>query len=357
MEKGQMRVEVNISIKKPEEKELGTKVEVKNINSINAAARSVNYEIQRQTELLDSDKKIIQETRGWDENKQQTFSQRLKEGSADYRYFPEPDLPPMKFSKDEVEEIRLGLPELPAARRKRFKGEYGLNNSQIEIFTIAPKFGNYFENVASELTLWDNLKHLKNPGEEHRQKLFTLAANYMITEFPVILNMSGMEINELEGIKITPESFADLIVRIFHNEVSSTRAKTGLSEMGATGAAPADVIEKLNLGQVSDKDELQKIVEGVVKSNAKAVEDYKKKKTEVLKFLVGCVMAETKGKANPKLVMEILIEKLGQPTDAIILPPGDNWWHDIPKDYEKYKSDELTHSLSKNATKTERMES
>ena len=306
MEKGQMRVEVNISIKKSGTKELGTKVEVKNINSINAAARSVDYEIQRQTELLDSDKKIIQETRGWDENKQQTFSQRTKEGSADYRYFPEPDLPPMKFSKDEVEEIRLGLPELPAARRERFKKEYGLTDSQIEIFTTAQKFGNYFENVASELSLWDKLSHVKRPDAEHTNKLLTLAANYLITEFPPLFNMKGLEINELEGIKISPESFAELIARIFHEEVSSTGAKAVLKEMFETGLMPGEIIKDKNLGQVSDTGELQKAIEDVVAKNPKAVEDYKKGKKEVTKFLVGQVMAATRGKANPQVVQELL---------------------------------------------------
>ena len=127
MEKGQMRIEVNISVKKAGAKELGTKVEIKNINSVKAASAAADFEIKRQTERLEKGEKIIQETRGWDENKSETFSQRTKEGSADYRYFPEPDLPPMKFTKDEVEELRLGLPELPAQRRERFKKQYGLN--------------------------------------------------------------------------------------------------------------------------------------------------------------------------------------------------------------------------------------
>ena len=313
MEKGQMRVEVNISLRNKRQEtrdELGTKVEIKNINSINAAARTVDYEIKRQTEILDSGKMVIQETRGWDEDKQETFSQRIKEGSADYRYFPEPDLPPMRFSKDQIEEVRLGLPELPAQRRQRFTKEYGLSTSQVEIFTIAKNLGGYFESVASELLSWDKLIHLKKPEAEHQSKLYTLAANYLITEFPPLFNMKGMEINELEGIKINPEAFAELAVRIFHAEISSTAAKMVLKEMFETGLTPGEIIQNKNLGQVSDVAELQKKVEETIAKNPKAVEDYQRGKGEVLKFLVGQVMAVTRGRANPQVVQELLEKTL-----------------------------------------------
>ncbi len=312
MEKGQMRVEVNISLSSKQQaisNKLGTKVEIKNINSINAAARAVDYEIKRQTGVLESGGKIVQETRGWDENKQKTFSQRLKEGSADYRYFPEPDLPPMRFGKDEIEEIRLGLPELPAARRQRFKKEYGLTEAQIEIFTTAKNLGNYFEHVASELNSWDSLTHLKQPEPEHQQKLYTLAANYMITEFPPLFQMQGLEIDELEGIKISPQAMGELVVRVFHQEISSTAAKAVLKDMLETGLTPGEIIQNKNLGQISNTGELQKAIEQVIAQNPKAVDDYKRGKKEVMKFLVGQVMTATSGKANPRVVGE-LIEKL-----------------------------------------------
>jgi len=318
MEKGQMRVEVNISIKKSSDKELGIKVEIKNINSINAAARSVDYEIARQTELLDGGKKVIQETRGWDENKGKTFSQRIKEGSADYRYFPEPDLPPMRFIKDEIEEIRLGLPELPAARRERFKKEYGLNDAQIEIFTIAKHLGNYYENVASEIGVWAKMKHEKMTEAEIEKeprlagKLHTLAANYLITEFPPLMNAAGLEIDEIEGIKVTPSAFAELMVKIFHQELSSTNAKLVLKEMFETGLTPDEIVRTKNLGQVSNVGELQKAIEEVLAKNPKAIEDYGKGKKEVLKFLVGQVMAATRGKANPAVVLDLLEKELLQ---------------------------------------------
>ncbi len=317
MEKGQMRVEVNISIKKKGAKELGTKVEIKNINSVKAASAAADFEIKRQTEKLEKGEKITQETRGWDENKGETFSQRVKEGSADYRYFPEPDLPPMKFSKDEVEELRLGLPELPAQRRERFKKQYGLTDAQIEIFTIAKKFGDYYENVASELNSENTVNHLQKggrdtpPGEKHLPaKLHTLAANYMITEFPPLLNMRGMEINELEGIKITPEAFAELMVMIFHEELSSTNAKLVLKEMAETGLHPSQIVKEKNLGQTSDIEEISRAADEVIAKNSKAVEDYKKGKVEIIKFLIGQVMALTRGKANPQVISQLLEQKL-----------------------------------------------
>ena len=293
MEKGQMRVEVNISISEVGNKKLGTKVEIKNINSINAAARSVNYEIKRQSELLETGEAIIQETRGWDENKQATKSQRLKEGSADYRYFPEPDLPPMSFGQDEIESLRSALPELPSQRRKRFREQYGLSDAQIDVFTIAKNLGDFFENVASELGVDD-------------KKSCGLAANYIITEFPPLFQMSGMEINEIEGLKITPESFSELIQLITTGSLSSTAAKIVLKEMAMSGLHPEVIVKEKNLGQVSDTSELKKTIEDIIAKNPKAVGDYKKGKKEVVKFLVGQIMAATKGKANPQVALDLL---------------------------------------------------
>jgi aspartyl-tRNA(Asn)/glutamyl-tRNA(Gln) amidotransferase subunit B len=309
MEKGEMRIEVNLSMKEEGAKELGTKVEIKNINSIKAAAAAADFEIKRQTEKLKKGEKIIQETRGWDENKGATFSQRVKEGSADYRYFPEPDLPPIKFSKDEIEELRLSLPELPAQRRERFKRQYGLTNAQIEIFTIAKNFGDYYENVASELDLANKDSRA---GEKNLAKLHALAANYMITEFPPLLNMQGMEINELEGIKITPEAFAELMVMVFHRKLSSTNAKIVLKEMAETGLHPSQIVKEKELEQTSDIEEISRAVDEIIAKNPKAVEDYKKGKTEALKFLTGQVMALTRGRANPQLASQLLEQKLVQ---------------------------------------------
>ena len=323
MQKGEMREEVNLSIKKPEAYEFGVKVEIKNINSTAYAAAAIDYEIKRQTELLESGGKVVQETRGWDEDQQKTFSQRLKEGSADYRYFPEPDLPPLRFNKNEIEEMRLGLPELPAQRRIRFKG-YGLTDAQIEVFTIAKHLGDYYEKVASELDIAAKDEHLakgltsNEPREEKHLpaqaglpvKLHTLAANYIITEFPPLFQMQGLEIDEIGGIKIDPEAFAELMVMIFHEKLSSTGAKAVLKKMAETGLHPEHIVKELNLGQISDTGELEEVVDEIIAKNPKAIEDYKKGKVESLKYLVGQVMATTHGKANPQVVSQILEQKL-----------------------------------------------
>ncbi|MEK7615583.1 MAG: Asp-tRNA(Asn)/Glu-tRNA(Gln) amidotransferase subunit GatB [Patescibacteria group bacterium] len=274
IEKGQMRVEVNISLN------MGTKVEVKNIGSISAAVKAAEYEYKRQVEAIEKGEKIIQETRGWDDEKEITVSQRVKEGSADYRYFPEPDLPPMRFTEKMVEEIRATLPELPQQRRDRFLRQYGLTESQIEIFTVTKEFGDFFEEVASEL------------GEP---RLYTLAANYIVTEQPSNIN---------------PENFAELIKKISRKELSSTAAKIVLDEMAVSGRDPDEIMKEKDLGQISDAGDLANDVDEVISANSKAVEDYKKGKVESLKFLVGKIMAATKGKANPEVIMDLLKQKL-----------------------------------------------
>ncbi len=319
MEKAQMRIEVNVSVKKTGSEKLGTKVELKNINSIKAAAAAADYEIKRQTEILESGGKVVQETRGWDENKQQTFGQRLKEGSADYRYFPEPDLPPLSGLSAISYQLSAQMPELPAQRRVRFK-EYGLTDAQIEVFTIAKHLGDYYEQVASELDIAAKDEHatkgLKNaePTEEKHlpAKLHTLAANYIITEFPPLFQMQGLEIDEVEGIKIEPEAFAELMVMIFHEKLNSNNAKVVLKKMAETGLHPEQIVKELNLGQVSDTGELGKAVDETIAKNPKAVEDYKKGKVEASKYLIGQVMAATRGKANPQVVGQILEQKLEQ---------------------------------------------
>ena len=301
MEKGQMRVEVNISISSTEKN--GVKVEIKNLNSIRAAVQSVDYEIKRQSELLDEGKEVKQETRGWDEAGQKTFSQRSKEEAHDYRYFPEPDLPVLNFDEKYLEDIKYLMPELPEQRKMRFNKDYGLNDAQIDIFTIAKHLGDYYERVASEL----GVPVPKLPVVETKfRNLYALSANYIITEFPPLMQAKGMEIDDIEGFKISPEAFAELMVLIFHQKLSSTGAKLVLKEMAETGLHPEQIMKEKNLGQVSDIGELQKAVEEVISKNPKAVEDYKKGKKESLKFLVGQVMAATKGKANPQVVGDLL---------------------------------------------------
>ena len=293
MEKGQLRVEVNISLSKNQK--LGTKVEIKNLNSFRSVERAIEYEMQRQTKILEKKGKIIQETRGWDDIKGVTFSQREKEEAHDYRYFPEPDLPPLHLTSELINEIRSEIPELPQQKRERFKREYELDEKGVEVFVQNKNFGEYFEKVVSELP-----PRLPQPNIK---KLIKLDSNYLITDLQGLLK--GMSVSS-EKFLITPENFAEFITLIYEGKISSKIAKIVLEEMFKTGADPSHIIEEKGLVQITDKAEIEKIVKEVISKNKKAVEDYKKGKENALQFLFGQVMAESKGRANPKIVDKIL---------------------------------------------------
>jgi len=298
MEKGEMRVEVNISLSKKEGK-LGTKVEIKNLNSFKSVERSIEYEIQRQTEILESGKKVVQETRGWDDIRGITVLQREKEEAHDYRYFPEPDLPPLHITSDLINEIRAETPELPQKRKERFKREYELDEKSIEIFVYNKDLGEYFEKVVSEFD--------PDLPREKLSKLIKLSSNYLITDLQGLLR--GASVKE-EGFLITPDNFADFITLIYDGKISSKIAKMVLEEMFKTGADPSHIIKEKGLEQLNDERELGKIIEGVIKDNPKVIEDYKKGKENARQFLIGQIMARTKGKANPQVVNKTLNEIL-----------------------------------------------
>ncbi|MCX6721456.1 MAG: Asp-tRNA(Asn)/Glu-tRNA(Gln) amidotransferase subunit GatB [Candidatus Staskawiczbacteria bacterium] len=296
MEKGQMRVEVNISISKGAK--LGTKVEIKNLNSFKVVEKAVDFEIKRQEEVLEAGDKVVQETRGWHDKKEITFSQREKEEAHDYRYFPEPDLPLMHFDKDYVKEIKLIMLELPEQKRERFKKEYGLDNASVEFFVVNKDLSEYFEKVISEFDAW-----LEAEGEEGKKRTYKLVANYLISDVQGLLE--GKEFVETE-FKITPENFAEFVKMIYKNEISSKVAKAVLLEMFNTGVDPSDIVDDNNWRQMSDDSELEKIIKDVVAKNPKAVEDYKAGKQNSLQFLVGQVMAATRGTASPEKVRSLL---------------------------------------------------
>lgn len=304
MEKGQMRIEVNLSIRPKGQKEYGTKVEVKNINSISSAAKSADYEIKRQAEVLDAGGTLVQETRGWDDVHDKTVSQRTKEGSADYRYFPEPDLPPIVFTDVEIEAIRASLPELPVARRERFAREYSLPDGDVEIFTVFKELGDYFEEVVSELKSEDN----PVTGEVvDYSKLAKVAANWLITQLQPKLNaVSAIP----QDTKITPALFADFVVRVATGQIGSTAAQVVLQAMWETGEDPEDIIKAKDLMQVSDSVSMNMFVEDAIAQSEKTVADFKNGKEPALKALVGKVMALSKGKADPKVAEQMLREKL-----------------------------------------------
>jgi len=311
MEKGQMRVEVNISLAKSEKrkaKSLGTKVEIKNLNSFKVVEKAIDYEIKRQSEILESGGEVIQETRGWHDKKEITFSQREKEEAHDYRYFPEPDLPSMHFEKDYIEAIKSSIPELPYQKRERFSKEYGLEPSIIEIFVISKDLSEYFEKVISEFEEWLESERGKNniPKNEEK-KLFKLVANYLITDIRGLL--AGKEFAETE-FKITPENFAEFIKMIYSGQISSKVAKMVILDMFNTGSDPSNIVEDNNLGQITDKGSIEKIIQEVISKNPKAVEDYKAGKQNSLQFLAGQIMAATRGRANPETTREILLKLL-----------------------------------------------
>ncbi|EKE11904.1 MAG: hypothetical protein ACD_15C00003G0016 [uncultured bacterium] len=304
MEKGHMRCEVNISLhKEGEEKLSGTKTEIKNLNSFRVVERAVDFEIVRQTEILEKGEKVIQETRGWDEARGETVAQRKKESAHDYRYFPEPDIPPMRFGAEYADELKKELPELPDIKAKRFQEEYELSLENVNVIVSDKKLAEYFEQVVSEL------KEKSQGGEikAEENKFIKLAANYIVSELQKHLVKNNQSIGD---IKITPENYAELIGYLADGKINSSAGQVVLEEMYATGGDPSQIIEEKNLAQMSDSSELEKIVEEVLAKNQKSVEDFKAGKQNALQFLMGQVMMMTKGKANPGIVIEMLKKKL-----------------------------------------------
>src|SRR3989344_4779350 len=291
MEKGEMRVEANISITRsdlsPDLRSdlLGTKVEVKNLNSFKVVEKAIEYEIKRQTKILEEGEKVVQETRGWDEQKGETFSQRQKEESHDYRYFPEPDIPKMKLSElseFSVEVLKKELPELPKAKRERYTKDFEIKENDIEIFIQNKKLAEFFEVVAKIL------------GEKN---LIQLAANYII--------------NDGANEKIPPGVFAELIVMLDKGELSSRGGKDVLAAMlQGSNQRPIEIAQKLGLFQKNDEAELEKIVKKAIDDNPKVVSEYKVGKIASLEYLVGQGMKMSKGSANPITLRKLLMKHL-----------------------------------------------
>ncbi len=298
MEKGQMRVEANLSVAEPGGK-LGTKVEVKNLNSFRAVRDAIAYEIDRQSKILDGGGTVIQETRGWDD-RGVTVSQRIKEEAHDYRYMPEPDLPPLTINRAEVEEIKSDIPELPEAKRDRFTKEFNLVPEQVALLTEDQETASYFEKTVSELAA---------AGGDGRST--ELVANYFLSDLKGLMQKTGMGIGELSE-KIPPVNFAHLIALVAADKISSRTAKDMLSKMLEKGFDPHELLETDNLGQVTNERELMEIVEKVISSVPKAVEDYKKGKISAIEALVGRAMGELKGRGNPELLRKLFADHLAK---------------------------------------------
>ncbi len=307
MEKGTMRCEPNISVRKPGEESLPKyKVEVKNINSFRFAEAAINYEIPRHIEMLENGEMPKQVTMGWNEKTNSTVEQRSKEEANDYRYFPEPDLAPMHFTREFVDELKGNLPELPSAKRTRFAAEFGLNADTIEDLLSWKELNEYFENVVSEIDAW-MIADGNSDNKESRAKLIKSAANWCLQDFSALLN--AQLANPLES-RISAENMAELVKLIDNGKISSSAAKQVFKKMYETGGEPDSIVEDLGLTQVSDEGAIDSAIEKVMSSNEKAVTDYKAGEQKSFGFLVGQVMKEMQGKANPQVVNELLKKKL-----------------------------------------------
>jgi aspartyl-tRNA(Asn)/glutamyl-tRNA(Gln) amidotransferase subunit B len=304
MEKGTMRCEPSISVRKPGEETLPKyKVEVKNINSFKFAESAINYEIVRQTQSLKNGDMPKQVTMGWNEKENVTVEQRSKEEANDYRYFPEPDLPILKFDKEFLEKLKARIPELPAQKRTRFKEEFGLTEMDVENLVNWKELAYFFEEVVSELDGW----MIEEKGLD-RQGLIKQAANWCLQEFSAALNQ---KLFNPKDSCVTAENFAELIKLIDQGKISGSAAKQVFKVMFEKGGEPDNIVADLGLEQVSDESAIEVAVEKVIKANEKAVQDFKAGEQKSFGFLVGQTMKELKGKGNPGVINQLLKKKLG----------------------------------------------
>ena len=317
MEKGEMRCEANVSLQAEgsweykdgkiiglNDAKLNPKVEVKNINSFRSLEKAIKFEIERQTIALDKGEEIISETRGWDDAKNITKSQRVKETAADYRYFPEPDIPPLSISDDMIASIEEEMGEMPAEKSARFVRQYGFKEDLAEVITYDKDLASWTEEVISELGAW--IIAQGDSYERQDKKLANTAGNLIAGELLKHLKSDHRKISDLH---ITPENFAELVCLIYQSKINSSAGQTILEEMYKKGGDPEDIMKNLGLEQIDDKEELIKAIKVIISANPQQTAEYKAGKTPLIQFFVGKVMAETKGKANPEIVRELL-EKL-----------------------------------------------
>jgi aspartyl-tRNA(Asn)/glutamyl-tRNA(Gln) amidotransferase subunit B len=317
MEKGEMRCEANVSLQEKgkweyvdgkilgiDSHKLNPKVEVKNINSFRSLEKAIKFEIDRQTKALDNGEEIAAETRGWDDSKNETKSQRVKESAADYRYFPEPDIPPLKISDDMIATIAEELGEMPDEKCARFVEQYGLKPDLAEIITFDKDLASWTEEVISELGAWIEADGDSYERQDH--KLAQTASNWITSELLKHLKTDNKKITDLH---ITPVDFAKLVALIYQGKINSTTGQMILDLMYRNGGDPEDIMSKMGLEQIDDEEELAKTIKVIITKNPTQAAEYKAGKLPLIQFFVGKVMAETKGKANPEIV-RTLLEKL-----------------------------------------------
>ena len=292
MEEGSFRCDANISLRLPGSREFMPKTEIKNMNSFRSVHQALKHESQRQMQVLKQGGKLAHETRGWIEQEGRTVSQRTKEQVGDYRYFPEPDLPPISLDRAWIEKLRVALPELPAARRDRFMGQYGLSQYDAGLLTASRGMADYFENCMK----------LVNPGKAKA------VSNWLLGDFSRLLNATNTEI---ERARITPGQFIGMLALAGDGTISGPAAKTVFEEMFATGRAADEIVAEKKLSQISGEDEIREAVRRVLAGNSDAVADYTSGKERALTFMIGQVMRATRGRANPGMARDIIVEELG----------------------------------------------
>lgn len=291
MQEGSLRCDVNISIRPMGREQFGTKVEIKNMNSFSAIQKAIEFEIERQTEALENDEPIYQETRLWEENAQRTISMRKKEGSSDYRYFPEPDLPPLEVTTAQLAQWQAELPELPAQKRSRYETEYGLSPYDARVLTDDREVAEYFEAAVAE-------------GASAK-----LLANWVTQDIAAYLNTQKIAIS---AIAIKPDNLAELIKLIEKGTISGKIAKDILPELLEKGGSPQALVEKKGLIQISDSSELEKMIAEIMAAYPDEVAKFKGGKTNLKGFFVGQVMKKSGGRADPKLTNQLIDKKLNE---------------------------------------------
>ncbi|MDA1296557.1 MAG: Asp-tRNA(Asn)/Glu-tRNA(Gln) amidotransferase subunit GatB [Chloroflexi bacterium] len=299
MEEGSFRCDANISVRPKGTEALGTKVEVKNMNRVSAVARAVEHEIERQIRAIEAGERIVQETRGWNDGTGKTVVQRSKEEANDYRYFPEPDIPPIVVSREWVEEVRLMLPELPAQRKSRFMSEFGLSEYDARLIISTRSTADYFEAVIA-------VGPTNSPDE--RAAFAKEVVNWLNGEMARLMNAES--VTDVAETRIQPQALAALIGKSVKREINSNTAKQVFEEMWRTGGDPERIIAERGLGMVSDTSSLEPAIDRAIAANRNAVDDYMSGKETAVRFLMGQVMKETKGQADPPMVLKMLGEKL-----------------------------------------------
>lgn len=289
LEEGSLRCDCNVSVRKVGETKLGTKVELKNINSFRFVEKAIDYEIDRQIDAIERGEKIIQETRLYDPDKNRTFSMRTKEDAQDYRYFADPDLLPIILSNDYIDKIRKELPELPQAKAQRYQQEHQLTEYDAGVLTSEREFAEYYEQT---------IKVTKN---------YKAAANWIMSE---VMREINSDAKLLPNFKVSAEKLGQLITMIDSQEISGKIAKQVFSEMLNSSLGPAEIVKQKGLVQISDTASVEKIVDEVLSQNQKSVQEYKAGKVKLFGFFVGAVMKATKGQANPDVVNDLLKKKL-----------------------------------------------